>query len=143
MKHRPGTFLLIAALLREQIRQGHVQGALPSEAVFMARYGVSRTTIRRALAALRKEGHVVSAPGVGWYVAGGAATDGMPTYRRMARELEAAIRAGDYAPGSMIPGENALMKRYDVSRPTARRAIDVLRRQGLVDPQAGRGTFVI
>ena len=43
----------------------------------------------------------------------------------------------------MLPPEPKLMEEYEVSRGTLRRALDELRRLGLIDPQPGRGTLVI
>jgi GntR family transcriptional regulator len=48
------------------------------------------------------------------------AGDAEPVYARIADDLRAAIRAGQYADGDRLPGENALMERYGVARMTAR-----------------------
>ena len=41
-----------------------------------------------------------------------------------------------------MPSENELAERYGTSRPTVRRAIALLKAEGLVDTQQGRGVFV-
>jgi len=63
-------------------------------------------------------------------------------YRQVANELRGAIRAGQYAPGDQLPSETELVERYQLSRPTIRRAIAVLTAEGLVVVEHGRGAFV-
>lgn len=58
------------------------------------------------------------------------------------RTLANRIRSGDVRPGDRLPTENELMSVYSVSRSTARRALDELRREELVDRAPGKGTFV-
>ncbi len=48
----------------------------------------------------------------------------------------------DLEPGAAIPPERELCARFEVSRMTVRRAIDELVREGHLDRQHGRGTFV-
>jgi DNA-binding GntR family transcriptional regulator len=59
----------IAAELRGQIERGTYApgGRLPSEASLGRRYGVSRETVRRALAQLRAAGLVSVVHGKGWF----------------------------------------------------------------------------
>jgi len=42
-----------------------------------------------------------------------------------------------------MPGENALAERYDVSRLTIRRSLELLQREGLVQRRQGAGTFAV
>lgn len=63
-------------------------------------------------------------------------------YQLIAAELRGAIQRGQYAPGDRLPGENDLMRDYDVARMTARQALAVLINEGVADPQKGRGVFV-
>src|SRR5882757_11094446 len=58
-------YRVIAAELRAAVRQGEYRdgGRLPSEERLAARYGVSRGTVRQALAVLRAEGTVTSRRG--------------------------------------------------------------------------------
>jgi DNA-binding GntR family transcriptional regulator len=65
-----------------------------------------------------------------------------PKYQRIASELRAQIRSGEYPPGSRLPAETALMERFGVSLPTLRQAIGLLRAEGLLESRHGIGTFV-
>jgi len=62
--------LQLADLLRAEIREGRRRpgSQLPTESEFQAEYGVSRTTIRTALATLAGEGLVLTRKGFGSYV---------------------------------------------------------------------------
>jgi len=55
-------------------------------------------------------------------------------------ELRTFIR--ESSPGRMLPSENALMHKYNVSRSTANKVLNILSREGLVERQRGRGTLV-
>lgn len=57
--------------------------------------------------------------------------------------LAAEIGDGRWAPGTRLPGENALIGRFRVSRSTVRRAVQNLAARGLVEIHPGKGTFVI
>ena len=63
-------------------------------------------------------------------------------YERILLVLVEQIRSGQLPVGAKLPTEAELTEQYGVSRTTARRALDELRRRGLVERQAGRGTFV-
>jgi GntR family transcriptional regulator len=63
-------------------------------------------------------------------------------YRQLADLLRHAIEQGEYAPGSVLPSEDVLSERYKISRPTANRALSILRSEGLVRVERGRGTIV-
>jgi len=60
----------LAGILRRQIRSGALAhlDPLPSETTLTQEYGVSRDTVRRAVAALRDEGLVFTIPQRGTYV---------------------------------------------------------------------------
>jgi GntR family transcriptional regulator len=66
----------------------------------------------------------------------------IPLYRQLADQLGDDIRRGHYAPGSRIPSENQLAAVHGIGRPTARQAIDLLVRKGLLSRRRGAGTFV-
>jgi len=63
-------------------------------------------------------------------------------YEEIAAELRDAISRGAYAEGDQLPGENAIMRTYDVARATARDALAVLRHEGLAVARPGAGVFV-
>ena len=63
-------------------------------------------------------------------------------YRQLARQLREAILRGEYKVDGRIPTEPQLIRRYGVSRITARQAVEALVREGLVVRQQGKGTFV-
>ncbi len=66
----------------------------------------------------------------------------LPLYHQLAELLAAKIRGGDYPPGTRIPSEHKLAAVFGIGRPTARQAIDVLVRKGLVARRRGSGTYV-
>jgi GntR family transcriptional regulator len=68
---------------------------------------------------------------------------GEPAYRDIAKALHGELLTGTWRPGSQIPPEAELEKRFGVSRGTMRAAIMQLVRAGLLDRQPGRGTFVL
>ncbi|RIJ05193.1 GntR family transcriptional regulator [Achromobacter sp. K91] len=53
------------------------------------------------------------------------------------------IAAGRWPPGTRIPGENALIRQFNVSRSTVRRAVQHLAHRGLVTVHRGKGTYVV
>src|SRR5207248_8676529 len=63
-----------------------------------------------------------------------------PAYERMARQLRAAILAGELT--GRLPSLDALSARHGVTRDVARRAVEILRGEGLVVTHQGRGTYV-
>ncbi|MGA2831261.1 MAG: GntR family transcriptional regulator [Streptosporangiaceae bacterium] len=65
-----------------------------------------------------------------------------PEYRQVAAELRLAIRSGEFRPGSQLPSEPELAERFGTTRATINRALSVLRTEGLIKPERGRGTTV-
>jgi GntR family transcriptional regulator len=68
--------------------------------------------------------------------------DPRPVYQQLAARLREQIISGELAPGTQMPTENDLMELYRASRNTVRGALNVLRTEGLVTSQQGRGSFV-
>ena len=69
-------------------------------------------------------------------------TEGAPAYRRVGDLLAARIRSGELAPGARVPSERKLATEQGISRMTARAAVDLLARRGLVERKERLGVFV-
>ena len=65
-----------------------------------------------------------------------------PKYLQIAQHLREQIIRGDLAPGDEVPSERSLASTWGVSRPTATRALEALRQEGMVTSVVGAGTFV-
>lgn len=63
-------------------------------------------------------------------------------YRAIADELRRRVEGGDLAAGALLPSESELSVAYDVSRVTVRKALELLRDEGLIDARQGFGWFV-
>ncbi|MCK0744072.1 GntR family transcriptional regulator [Chromohalobacter nigrandesensis] len=65
-----------------------------------------------------------------------------PLYHQLARQLGDAIEAGAWQAGEALPSERALAETLEVSRITARKALERLAEQGLIRRTHGSGTFI-
>jgi GntR family transcriptional regulator len=63
-------------------------------------------------------------------------------YRAIADELRTRVERGDLAAGALLPSESELSAAYEVSRVTVRKALELLRDEGLIDARQGFGWFV-
>lgn len=63
-------------------------------------------------------------------------------YHQIADELRGRILSGAYAAGRLMPSESDLSAEFAVSRVTIRKALEVVREEGLVDSRQGFGWFV-
>jgi GntR family transcriptional regulator len=63
-------------------------------------------------------------------------------YRQVANELRNAIKRGEYPPGSALPSQPELARRYGLNQTSINRAIALLRAEGLIRVEQGRGAFV-
>lgn len=68
--------------------------------------------------------------------------DPEPVYLQLAAILRGQIKRGELVSRQPLPSESYLTGRYGVSRGTARRAVEVLRNEGLVRTIPQRGTYV-
>jgi GntR family transcriptional regulator len=68
--------------------------------------------------------------------------DNSPLYMQVARKLIMDVRAGRYRVDQALPSERLLAEQLDISRVTARKAIDQLVGQGLVVRRRGSGNYV-
>ena len=65
-----------------------------------------------------------------------------PVYRQVARILRDRIMRGVWQPDRRLPSEPDLEAEFEISRDTVRRALDVLREEGLIVTVKGRGSYV-
>ena len=68
--------------------------------------------------------------------------DSSPMYLQLARKLAQSIRDGNYKPDEALPSERVLAETLNVSRVTARSAIDQLVEQGLIIRKRGSGNYI-
>ena len=60
----------------------------------------------------------------------------------IAAALESEIRAGKVSRGDLLDSETALVRRFEVSRNTVRRGLEILAGKGLITTRTGIGSFV-
>lgn len=65
-----------------------------------------------------------------------------PKYIQLIDIIRGDILSGKLKGGDMLPSENELKKKYNVSSTTVRKCTDVLRNNGLITREQGVGTFV-
>lgn len=65
-----------------------------------------------------------------------------PVYRQIADILRARIASGELAQGQQLPSERELMDGFGASRGTVRQAVALLRTEGLIQVEHGRGAYV-
>jgi GntR family transcriptional regulator len=65
-----------------------------------------------------------------------------PVYLQIADRMREAIASGTLGPGAQLPSERVLMDQFNTARGTVRQAIAVVKAEGLVDTEHGRGAFV-
>ena len=66
----------------------------------------------------------------------------LPRYRELYEQLRRHIEEGVYGPGDMLPSENELCAVNQVTRPTVRRALDLLANEGFIKKHQGLGSVV-
>jgi len=65
-----------------------------------------------------------------------------PVYVQVAEILRSRIESGELLPDRPVPSESQLQQELGIARGTARKAIVLLREQGLVITVRGRGSYV-
>lgn len=65
-----------------------------------------------------------------------------PKYAQVVAEIQRRIESGEYPPGSLLPSEHQLSDEFQIARPTVVRALRVLRQDGWIETQQGKGSFV-
>lgn len=68
--------------------------------------------------------------------------DPRPRYHQLAAIIRRRIRLGELSPGLQLPTESELADTYRASRGTVRLALGLLRNEGLIQSEQGRGSFV-
>ncbi|MBE9046384.1 phosphonate metabolism transcriptional regulator PhnF [Pleurocapsales cyanobacterium LEGE 10410] len=68
--------------------------------------------------------------------------EALPLYIQIAQNLRASIQQGVYRAEEKLPSEHQLSDRFGVNRHTLRRAIALLKDEGLLRTDKGRGIFV-
>lgn len=66
----------------------------------------------------------------------------IPLYLQIEEELRGLVQSGELAPLAQVLSESELSERFDVSRMTARKALDRLVGEGILFRRPGKGTFV-
>jgi GntR family transcriptional regulator len=69
--------------------------------------------------------------------------DPLPVYAQLAAILREQIESGELQPRQPLPSESYLVQRYGVSRGTSRRAVGILRDEGLVHTVPQRRSYVV
>lgn len=67
----------------------------------------------------------------------------MPMYKSMYRDIKEKIEKELYPVGMQLPTEEELQEEYSVSRTTVRRAISLLKEDGLIKVKQGCGTEIV
>jgi GntR family transcriptional regulator len=65
-----------------------------------------------------------------------------PVFRQIADWLRSEITSGKLAAGAQLPSESELVGLFNTTRTTARQALTVLKSEGLIVSEHGRGAFV-
>jgi DNA-binding GntR family transcriptional regulator len=66
-----------------------------------------------------------------------------PVYRQLAEIIRAQIEAGEIRPNYAVPSKRVLVQRYGVSTRTVDAAMAILRDEGLIETEPGKGLFVV
>jgi len=66
----------------------------------------------------------------------------VPKYAQVVAEIKRRIERGTYPAGSLLPSEHQLVAEFGVSRPTIVKSLSILRQEGWIGTEQGRGSFV-
>lgn len=69
-------------------------------------------------------------------------SDSTPFYKQLKNKILDEIESGKLSSGDKLPSERELADLYGISRMTARHALSILEREGVVERRVGSGTFV-
>ena len=65
-----------------------------------------------------------------------------PLYMQLANKLSDGIASGDWRANEALPSERVLSEMLNISRVTARKAIDMLCARGMLTRRRGSGTYI-
>jgi DNA-binding LacI/PurR family transcriptional regulator len=65
-----------------------------------------------------------------------------PKHARIYNDLKQSLKEGNLLEGDRIPTEHALANKYGVSRPTVTKALNRLKKEGLITRRIGSGSYV-
>ncbi|MNW39580.1 Arabinose metabolism transcriptional repressor [compost metagenome] len=65
-----------------------------------------------------------------------------PLYQKIYQQIKEDIQNGKYKPGEQIPTEKELMEIFEVSRLTAKNAMNLIAEEGWINRVSGKGSFV-
>lgn len=68
--------------------------------------------------------------------------DTRPRSEQVAAQIRAQIIAGDFAPGDQLPATGALVELYDIANTTVQKALNILKHEGWITAQRGKGVYV-
>ena len=69
-------------------------------------------------------------------------TKGEPLYDQLADEIKMMIEYRQFLPGDLLPSESELCSRYDISRGSVRKALQILTNEGIIETFPGKGSIV-
>jgi len=70
------------------------------------------------------------------------AANKVPSYRLLYEKLRTLMEDGTYRKGDLLPSENELCAAHHLTRPTVRKALDMLVNDGFILRQQGKGSIV-
>lgn len=66
----------------------------------------------------------------------------VPLYHQLKEILKEKIESAEWVPGDLVPSEHKLQQQFNISRNTAKKALDDLVQEGILKRVQGKGTFV-
>ena len=66
----------------------------------------------------------------------------LPRYKEIYESLRRQIADGVYSPGDLLPSEHIVSRQFGVTRPTVRKALEMLAGEGIIDKHQGKVSIV-
>jgi DNA-binding GntR family transcriptional regulator len=66
-----------------------------------------------------------------------------PVYRQLAEIIRGQIERGEIQPDHAVPSKRMLVQRYGVSTRTIDQAMSILKEEGLIETEIGKGLYVV